>query len=485
MVLAAIGAALAHGPILPETPARAPILAAVRIAFGLLLIVRLQRLRAARCVLWPASRAWRVDRWLPIERVISLWQVLAALVAVGLFTAAAAGGCLVLGVYVFRRAFTHSLEDVLWQHTACFLCLVGAGEMASLDALLGLGAAGAPALALDLWWLGLAVLMCSAGFEKLFSPLWRRGLGFPLFVGLPHLVQPRFRFVRRLRWSGRAISYGTIVCELGLLATAAHAPSRLAVSLLLLGFAISLFVVVDLSFIGQTLALVLSGFIAIDAAALLSPPAAPIDPARSLDAATLAWILAGSAPIVAGCFAAVPGRAGRALTWVARLTVGLEPIRVFTDSQLHGIYLYRVLAHGSSGPPRSVVPAFTDDGGPGPLQRWHPRVFLKLTYEVTDLCLAASRRGWDGVRSSLAYEATTALLDAGLAALSPTERAALRELTLEVRSVELVDEPSATFAVGPWQPLLSAPVSAGQRGEVRPAGPPPSLSRTARAGATA
>jgi hypothetical protein len=332
-------------------------------------------------------------------------------------------------------------------------------------------------VALDLWWLALALLMFSAGFEKLFSPLWRRGLGFSLFVGLPHLVQAPFRFLRRLPRLGRTLSYVVLGAELLLLATATCPPARLAIGVVLLGFAVSLFVVVDLSFIGQTLALVLACFLALDAAALIdaTPAAAP-----ALGGATLALLVAAAAPVVAGCLDALPGRIGTATTWLARLTVGLEPIRVFTDSQLHGIFLYRVLAHGASGPPRSVVPAFRDDGAPGPLQRWHPRVFLKLTYEVTDLCLEAERRGWAGVRSSRAFEAATALLDAGLAAMGPDERARVQTLTLEVRPVELAAEGWCAFDVGPWQAILTAPVTGGRREHVRPLAPPPPLRRTAR-----
>lgn len=476
--LGAIAALLARGPLLPDTPWRAPLLAGFRIAFGLLLIVRLHRLRAAREALWPASRAWWIDRHLPVARVITAWQVLAALVAVGLGTAAAAAGCLVAGVYVFRRAFTHSLEDVLFQHTAFFLILTGAGEVASVDAALGWTWSPIdPRRGLDLWWLGLALLMFSAGLEKLFSPLWRRGLGFPLFVGLPHLVQDRFRFLRRLPRLGRGLSYVVLGAELLALPAAFHPAARLGVGVVLLGFAVSLFLVVDLSFIGQTLALVLACLLAVDGAALWGS-AAP--PGSGPDGVTLAIVIAAAAPVVAGCLDVAPGRIGAALTWLGRLTVGLEPIRVFTDTQLHGIFLYRVIAGGLEGTPRSVVPAFRDDGAPGQLQRWHPRVFLKLTYEVTDLCLAVERRGWDGVRSTLAFEAAVALLDVGLGAIPPAERAGVSAVTLEVRAVALAAEGGCVFELGSWQAILAAPVIDGRRGAVSAVARPPPLRRTAR-----
>jgi hypothetical protein len=478
------GFLLARHPVVEAGgAARAEALAAFRVAFGLLLAFRLHRLRRAVPVLWPSQRASPWDRRLPLGRAIDLWQVSALALAAGLFTPLSALLCLALGLYVFRRSYTHSLEDVLFELNSFFLILADAGATRSIDALLGLrGAVIDPGLALNLWWIALALVLLSAGFEKLFSPLWRRGLGFSLFVGLPHLVQRRFRFLRGMPALGWLLSWTTVVVELAFLPSGLALPLRLALTCVLVGFACSLFLVVDISFIGQTLLLDVVLFGGLDlmrlfGAAEAAPPRVP-----GLAASCL---LVGLAAIPT--LAAPLGRVGRALERVARYTVGLEPIRVFTDSQLHGIYLYRVAARREDGGEVPLVRTFLEDGSSGPLQRWHSRVFLKMTYEVTDLCRIAGRDGWSAAEAAIQFQAACDLLRAGhaeLGRLDPAERGLVGELVLSIRPVELdgpVDGPvPPRFSVGDWHPLLAARVCDGRLERPRLLALPARPLRTAR-----
>ena len=475
----AAAVALAGGILLQAHPIGAPPesarlagLAGFRVAFGLLLCFRLHRLRRALPVLWPSQRRSRWDRWVPARRAIDLWQLAAAALAVGLFTPVAALVCLVAGLYVFERSYIHSLEDVLFQLTTFFLVVVDAGAVGSIDALWGVPGAVVgvdPVLALDLWWMAFSLLLFSAGFEKLFSPLWRRGLGFSLFVGLPHLVQRRFRFLRGMPRVGWLLSWCTVVTELGYLPSALSPPTRLVLTAVLAGFACTLFLVVDLSFIGQTLLLNVALFGFLDLARLnaaASAPAPTLAPSLSLSL-SLALAVVVVALLAIPTMAAPLGPLSRALARIVRFTVGLEPIRVFTDAQLDGIYLYRVSAPRTDAAGElALVETFRDDGSAGPLQRWHPRVFLKMTYEVTDLCRIAAREGWGAAEKTIRFQAATDLLRAGhaeLVRLEASGRGHADHIILSVRWVELerpLPGPGAAprFRVGPWHPLMTAAV---------------------------
>jgi len=480
------GFILCFAPVVqPDGAARAAALAGFRVAFGLLLAFRLHRLRRAAPVLWPSQRGSPWDRRLPLRRAIDLWQLGAVALALGLCTPAAALVCLALGLYVFRRSYTHSLEDILFQMTSFFLILVDAGAAWSIDARWGLsGAILDPVLALNLWWTALALLLVSAGFEKLFSPLWRRGLGFSMFIGLPHLVQRRFRFLRRMPALGWVLSWTTIVTELGYLPSGLALPVRLALAVVLIGFACSLFLVVDISFIGQTLLLNVALFGFFDVARLLGGAAAPASHGPGLLVAVMLVAL-----VAIPTLAAPLGPITRVLGRLVRYSVGLEPIQVFTDSQLHGIYLYRVSARteGEAGE-LSLVQTFCDDGSSGPLQRWHSRVFLKMTYEVTDLCRVALRDGWSAAEKTIQYQAAHDLLRAGhaeLAGLDPAARRRVSELVLSIRSVELDQQESSglappRFRIGEWHCLLAARLGDGRLEPPRLLSLPDRPLRTAR-----
>ena len=471
IVVTLAAALLLRAPMFPPaSPATSQVLAAFRIAFAVVLLFRLHRLRSARHVLWPASRGHRADRWFGVTRVITLWQAFAVLLAAGLVTPVAAAGCLLCGLYVFERSYTHSLEDVLFQANSFFLIILDSSALWSLDRLLDLHRRLVPLdLALHLWFLGLAILLFSAGLEKMFSPMWRQGRAFGLFIGLPHLVQPRFRFLRAVPRIGWYLSWTTVVAELGLLALAPWQPARLVLLVVLAGFAVCLFLVVDLSFIGQTLVLWVAALGAIDALGVATGRGAA-GAAPLLDfAAPAFWLcMAGIAVVAGACFWFPVAGLRKRLAAITRFTVGLEPIQVFTDSQLYGIYLYRVIAMLSDGGERPLVQTFLVDGACGPLQTWQPRVFLKLTYEVTDLCLLIEQHGRERARKTLRFEATCDLVRSGFAELTPHHRAQVDRLVLHVSPVQLesLDDPRCcSFTLGPWQPLLTVRVAAGLLGE--------------------
>ena len=169
--------------------------------------------------------------------------------------------------------------------------------------------------------------------------------------------------------------------------------------------------------------------------------------------------------------------------YFARWTVGLAPIRVFTDVHLYGVYIYRLVAKYRTGGERELLPVFDIDGGPGPLQRWYPRVFLSCMYPVTDLCLIVQKYGFEKAQESSKFGAVAGLVRCALAGVRPDERTDVEEVQLYVRSIDLDEDstdPGPTFRVSEWVPLLSFAAEAGEVGELTWIGVPPAVRRSAR-----
>lgn len=79
----------------------------------------------------------------------------------------------------------------------------------SLDKWLGLdfGLSSPSLVGLNFCCWTFTVLMFSAGWEKLCSPMWRRGLGFFYFMSLRHWVKPRFHWANKSRAASIVMSW--------------------------------------------------------------------------------------------------------------------------------------------------------------------------------------------------------------------------------------------------------------------------------------
>jgi hypothetical protein len=318
------------------------------------------------------------------------------------------------------------------------------------------------ALLVNLLWLALGLVMFSAGFEKLWSPLWRRGQGFNCFVGLPHLVQRRFRFVRRWPGLGVWLSWMTVIAELAFVATASDAVVRMAVAAVLVGFAISLIVVVDFSFIGQALGLWLLLFLGLDIGGWISGYIPGSGGVLRLGTPVGVIVLTAIVLSVIRLLDIPAGPLSRVALRFARWTVGLAPIRVFTEVHLYGVYLYRIVAQSLPDRQRDLLPAFDHDGGPGSFQRWYPRVFHGLMYPVSDLCLMAQRDGFEAAQNSRRFRTVVDFVEGAFRGLIPAERSASDRVVLYVRSIDIDGEGALPkFSMSEWSPLLGFAVKDG------------------------
>lgn len=475
-------------PVVPsDQPALSHALALFRIGFGALLCFRLQRLRKALPMLWPSETARGWDKRVSLPWLITIWQVLAVGLILGVYTPVMAALNFAMGLYVFGRARLYSIEEILFQNASFFLIWLDSGRVFSVDSLASLMGGVSEAgrlLAINLFWLSLVGVLFSAGLEKLFSPTWRMGQGFNCFVGMPHFVRPLFHFLRRFpRW-GLFLSWLTVIAESSLLVASLWGPARLVATLILLGFAFSLFVVVDISFIGQILSLCLLLFLGLDLAKAFG--GGSLHDARGqvlsfndplsmavvvMLVLTLASLLDLRVPFLGGAKA------------LARWTTGLAPIKVFTEQHLEGLYLYRIGVRLKDGRTVEGLPVFTEEGGPGRLQQWYPRIFQGFMYPVTDLCLLYGHRGPEVARASRKFFAIRDLMACALKNVQQSEPTGISEVTLYVRSVEcreLTPGVAPLYACSEWVPFVRSGVEQGKLQEPEWQSSPPMVSASSR-----
>jgi len=282
-----------------------------------------------------------------------------------------------LHAFLFTRTKLWSIENILFQNLFFHLAFARLGVLAELDA----PRAASPwqACVLTSLIVHLGLIMFSGAVEKLRSPVWIRGEGTSAFLRQRHLVTPAFRTLSRLpvavTWP---LSHLTLGAELLMLPAALH-PSTLAATVtVLLGFAITLFTVVDISFIGQILVLqlaaILSALPVFSHHADLQPAAAP---------SYLQGVLIASMIVTCTAIHLPNASAALHLNWFQHALTGINgPIRVFTEAHLVDTMIYRLSARTTDGQEFPQPQVFKIDGSPGPLQRWSPRYFQSAMYRL-------------------------------------------------------------------------------------------------------
>lgn len=239
-------------------------LAFFRMIFSAVLLLRLIRSQQALPMLW----GWQQTTVL--KRIWLIWMVNTFFLMTGFFSQLAALLNFILFLLVFTRSRYFSIEEIYFQITSFILIFLPVNQVWSVDSWLAgqteiylrdnffqsslIGSADTVVVLNAYAWL-LALLLLSAAYEKISVGNWRKGLSFYYFIGLPHLVKPRFHFLRRYRWLCVCASYMTVVGQ-GAMGIAYFIPGvREAFLIKQIMFGLLLFVIVDISFIGQLFAL--------------------------------------------------------------------------------------------------------------------------------------------------------------------------------------------------------------------------------------
>ena len=453
-------------------PDAAPfILAFFRIVFFGLVICRLWFGRHAAALLWGQHG---VSYLKPIGY---LWLLVAIAGCLGLGGAYSHYLNAILFFIVFYRSKYYSIEDIYYQLASFVLIFLPTTQVWSLDALLGLeGDVGVvfgddiTLLALNLYaWL-LALMLLSAATEKALTANWRKGLSFYYFVALPHLTLPYWRWIKNDKLLCQFSSWMTVVGQ-GTLFIGYFIPALLPLLWLKqCVFGLLLICIVDLSFIGQLFVAQFLLFFLITLAAFTGGSHVFVStPLLGFGLAALFIVLA----VIRSFFLELKGYhqwMPKLLDQAVRILSGSCPVKVFSDAHLFGLYIYQIVDEKG----KNVLPAFTDDGGPGPLQRWHPRYYQGAMYSVTDVCLA--KRYWPEYAGSR-DDRLDDLLAAGFTLAPDSQR-----LTLCVKAInpsEHYEKNTSTWLDAQWTDIYEGVRQNGKM-STQWLGIPPAVKKTAR-----
>jgi hypothetical protein len=404
-----------------------------RAAYGLLACFRILRAMPST----PLVYGWERDA--EARRDYRLWLASAACIAVGFLTPLALICHWLLGVRFQKTHRTYSVEDVL-NRQPCFCLLFMNSHLGfALDDAMGwtYGLTVANAVGVNFYAWTFCVVMFSTGFEKIWSPVWQRGLGFYQFVSIPFVSRPLFRKLRQFKWPCIAAGWGGFFLELGLIFCVPWEPLFSLALLSVIAFGLVLtFGPTSFFFVGAPTVWA-GGFIL----ALLSVPRLQ----SGYEVGYLGLLLI--ALYVAGCVSVLNFTAIRGgwMAWLMERTTYMRPYILFNEVHFFGLYIYRVVAITPEGRV-DTIRAFTEDGEPGPIQFFRPVAIYATFTRVTDYCIALLHKQ-EG-RLSFYGRVVADLAQIGLNQISEDVRQNMTSLRFEVR----VYDPPADYdlVTSPW-----------------------------------
>jgi hypothetical protein len=319
----------------------------------------------------------------------------------------------------------------------------GVGAAYSFDSLLGIQPhLASPAMFNSLFVLT-GIMTVSGAYHKSGSDMWRTGDAVKKFLKLPHL---RLSFLRDVSFpisSGLSTvcSYTMILGQLFLLFSAVNKWFFLGICLIFVGFSISMFAVVDLSFIGQTfLALfaLYGGTVALNLSSypslstVLTPTITPFTGLAILIA------LLGLLTVLQNNLIS-----GTPLKTLSRILSGQNaPVKPFNEQHLVGIHTFRFIYEDpDTGKRRPVLEVFDEKGWQK--QFFYPRYFQASVYVVTDYCLAVQ------TDELSAHEKELEVIDLCCAALFTSEE----EYGNIYLQIKVFDGDQETYLGDEWQTL--------------------------------
>jgi len=319
------------------------------------------------------------SRWHDRRSPIVYWTLLTVLAACSIFPSVACVTSPLLFVTYgigFTVATLYSIENMLFQNLLFHLA-IGNGLRVlpcAPDFIARLQTTTLVSCVLHF-----AILMHSGAVEKLRDPTWRNGEAAEAFLSQRHLISNWFaEFVPRI--DSRLLktsSWLLLAAEGVMLPACLHSSSAVIAVVVLALFAISLFTIADLSFIGQ-LVLVHLGIVAVGiwSGVTIDWHPSPADLALPAFSAFAFCLTLTSLAVHEG-----PWRESLRLGWTQHCLSGINcPLRVFTEVHLRHAWVYRFWVEPGFLPDSSQT--FTESGGPAGLQRLRPRYLQSAMYAV-------------------------------------------------------------------------------------------------------
>lgn len=362
--------------------------AGFRIAFGVVLLASLVRSRDSLPILYGNEVVrQKQHRWMILSTYHLQFLILASLVF-GFLTDVTALALLGVRIVFIERTRRFGLENTLYQVVIVHLPFLGLGASFSVDSAIGLEPIIPSPIMFNSLFVLVGIMTVSGAYHKVSSKIWLRGDAVGEFLKLPHLRLAMLRGVNMELPSSVSslLSYTMILGQLLLLFSLVNRWVFLAVCCIFVGFSISMFAIVDLSYIGQTF---LTVFVLYGGAVVLYSSSYP--PLRSILVPMVTpYTVLAILVAVLGLLTVLENDviSGTPLNRVARILSGQNaPVKPFNEQHLQGVHTFRLLYEDPETRQREpVLEVFDSDGWQK--QFFHPRYFQASVYVVTDYCLA-------------------------------------------------------------------------------------------------
>jgi len=429
-------------PFAPLFDAAAALRAGFRIAFGVVYFASLHRMREALPILF----GYEAVREGYDRRLVLTYHVqfpLLGLLVLGILTEFVALALLAVRILFVVETKRFGLENTLYQMIIVHMPFLGVGAAYSVDAALGITPSLASPVMFNSLFVIVGIMTASGAYHKLGSGIWTSGEAVGRFLQLPHL---RVAFLRNVPFPlphllSVILSYAMILAQFLLLFSLLNKWLFLGVCVVFLLFSATLFLVMDLSFIGQTMLLVFSlygGTVALD---LASYPALNALAVGSVTPFTgFAVFLAVLALLVVFQDRVVADTPIRTLS---RLLTGQNaPVKPFNEHHLRGVHNFRLLYEDpETGELRPTLEVYDEEGWQR--QFFCPRHYQVSGYIITDYCLSVQHDEIPGT------DRKSELLDICCAALHATGE---RKGNVYVQ-IKIFDGDLEAYIEADWQTL--------------------------------
>jgi hypothetical protein len=333
-----------------------------------------------------------VDSW--SIRAFYLQIVCSVFLIIGLFTELAAVLLFVGRVLVLEESKKFGLENTIYQMVIVHLPFLGLGEVLSVDQLLGVPSVLVSPVMFNSLFVVMGTMFISGSFHKMGSSLWRSGAAVDEFLKIPYIrVAPLAGIQVPLpSFVSKTLSYSMIAAQFLLLFSAWNKYLLVFLSVIFIGFAISAFSFVDLSYIGQFL---LAVFGLLGGAVVLNFDAYPSFFTLGVDvtAFTLLALCINTLGILT--ILRTDLVLGTPLRKLSRLLSGHNaPVKPFNEHHYFGVHTFRLLRENDDGTKTPVLEVFDEDGWQK--QFLYPRCYETCVWSVTDYCLGRHNEAVDG-----------------------------------------------------------------------------------------
>jgi len=305
---------------------------------------------------------------------------------VGLLTDIAAVTLFLSRLVEIERSKKFGLENTIYQLVIVHLPFLGLGEALAVDQIIGFPSILASAVMFNSLFVSVGIMFLSGGFHKMGSDLWQTGEAVGEFLKLPYIRAEPLSGITVSVPDGvsKVFSYGMIVAQLSLLFSVVNKYAFLLLCIVFIGFAMSAFLFVDLSFIGQVLLAVfglLGGSVALH---ITSYPALSLLSSVNATPFTLIALFINTIGLVTIFRPDLV--VGTPIRTLSRLFSGHNaPVMPFNEHHYFGVHTFRLLYETEDGTKTPVLEVFDEDGWQK--QFFFPRCYETCVWSVTDFCL--------------------------------------------------------------------------------------------------